>query len=91
VVSLPGPLTARNGDSFRQARTPSPLSEPAVSSHLSRMVPHGFRGGERDEGRIDWILFRAPWKVTEAETITMKDGNRYPSDHYPVMAIFELP
>ncbi|MCW5962587.1 MAG: endonuclease/exonuclease/phosphatase family protein [Bryobacterales bacterium] len=52
---------------------------------------HGFRGGEREEGRIDWILFRAPWKVTEAETITMKQGELYPSDHYPVMAVFELP
>jgi endonuclease/exonuclease/phosphatase family metal-dependent hydrolase len=52
---------------------------------------HGFRGGDGGERRIDWVLYRGPWKVTEAETITMKDGNLYPSDHYPVMAVFELP
>lgn len=52
---------------------------------------HGFKGGERDEGRIDWLLYRAPWTVREAETITMKAGEQYPSDHYPVMAIFDLP
>lgn len=49
---------------------------------------HGFRGGERDQGRIDWILFRAPWKVTSAETVTMHAGEKYPSDHYPVVADF---
>lgn len=49
---------------------------------------HGFRGGEKGENRIDWILFRAPWKVALAETITMHDGEKYPSDHYPVLAEF---
>lgn len=52
---------------------------------------HGFKGGETNEGRIDWVLFRAPWKVTLAETITVHSGELYPSDHYPVMASFELP
>ncbi len=52
---------------------------------------HGFRGGETEERRIDWVLFRAPWTVVEAETITMRRGELYPSDHYPVMATFELP
>jgi endonuclease/exonuclease/phosphatase family metal-dependent hydrolase len=52
---------------------------------------HAFRGEEPDKQRIDWILFRAPWKVTSAETITDHQGDLYPSDHYPVMATFELP
>ncbi len=54
---------------------------------------HGFRGGDGGGGgrRIDWVLFRAPWSVTEAETITMHQGNQYPSDHYPVMATFDIP
>lgn len=51
---------------------------------------HGFQGATRAARRIDWILFRAPWKVTRAETITMHDGDRYPSDHYPVIADFQL-
>ncbi|MDZ7639424.1 MAG: endonuclease/exonuclease/phosphatase family protein [Bryobacterales bacterium] len=49
---------------------------------------HGFRGGEKPEGRIDWILYRAPWKVAHAETIVMHEGAKYPSDHYPVIADF---
>lgn len=51
---------------------------------------HGFQGAARAARRIDWILYRAPWKVTRAETITMHDGDRYPSDHYPVIADFQL-
>jgi endonuclease/exonuclease/phosphatase family metal-dependent hydrolase len=51
---------------------------------------HGFTGRPRP-GRIDWILFRAPWKVRVAETITDRRGNVFPSDHFPVMAVFEIP
>ncbi|MCX7603269.1 MAG: endonuclease/exonuclease/phosphatase family protein [Bryobacteraceae bacterium] len=51
---------------------------------------HGFTGKPRP-GRIDWILFRAPWKVRLAETVTDRKGNVFPSDHFPVLAVFELP
>lgn len=51
---------------------------------------HGFTGKPRP-GRIDWILFRAPWKVLSAETITDRKGNVFPSDHFPVLAVFEIP
>ncbi|MGC8759508.1 MAG: endonuclease/exonuclease/phosphatase family protein [Bryobacteraceae bacterium] len=51
---------------------------------------HGFTGRPRP-GRIDWILFRAPWRVRLAETITDRKGNVFPSDHFPVLAVFELP
>lgn len=50
---------------------------------------HGFRG-KPGEARIDWIMYRAPWKVTEALTITDNRDGRYPSDHFPVLAIFEV-
>lgn len=49
---------------------------------------HGFRGGSGGKDRIDWILFRGPWKVLEAETVTFQRGGRYPSDHYPVFSEF---
>lgn len=49
---------------------------------------HGFRGGEKPQPRIDWILYRAPWKVQRIETVTMHKGEKYPSDHYPVVADF---
>ncbi len=50
---------------------------------------HGFTGKPR-EARIDWILFRAPWKVIRAETVTFHSGELYPSDHFPVLAVFRL-
>jgi len=50
---------------------------------------NGFEG--RTSGpRIDWILFRGPWKALEAETVTFNDKGRYPSDHFPVFALLEL-
>jgi len=51
---------------------------------------HGFHGTPGKE-RIDWILYRAPWKVSTVETITDHAGAVYPSDHFPVLAVFELP
>ena len=50
---------------------------------------HGFGGAPRPD-RIDWILFRAPWKVLRAETVSFHEGERYPSDHFPVWAVFSL-
>lgn len=51
---------------------------------------HGFRGTVRKD-RIDWIMYRAPWKVEKVEAITFQREGRYPSDHLPVMAVFQLP
>lgn len=51
---------------------------------------HGFTGRPRP-GRIDWILYRAPWKVLRAETITDRKGDVFPSDHFPVVAVFDIP
>jgi endonuclease/exonuclease/phosphatase family metal-dependent hydrolase len=50
---------------------------------------HGFRGGT-EGNRIDWILYRTRWKVLEAATLTYNEDGRYPSDHYPVLAVFDL-
>ncbi len=40
--------------------------------------------------RIDWVLFRGPLEVTFAETVTYNEEGRYPSDHYPVYAEFQI-
>ncbi len=48
---------------------------------------HAFTG--RPERRIDWILFRGP-KILRAKTVTTHRDGRYPSDHFPVVAEFEL-
>lgn len=46
--------------------------------------------GQREGRRIDWILFKADWTVTSAETIDFNRDGSYPSDHYPVVATFQL-
>jgi len=51
---------------------------------------HGFTGKPRSANRIDWILFRGPWKSLEAETVTYNENMRYPSDHFPVFTILKL-
>ncbi len=38
--------------------------------------------------RIDWILYRANWRVIETTTIVTTRDGIYPSDHYPVLARF---
>lgn len=49
----------------------------------------GFKGAV-EGARIDWILYRGPFRVTEAETVTRNWDGRYPSDHYPVFAVLEF-
>ena len=44
-------------------------------------APHAAR-------RIDWILYRATWKVLEAATIPAVRDGLYASDHFPVVARF---
>ncbi|MFB3827706.1 MAG: endonuclease/exonuclease/phosphatase family protein [Bryobacteraceae bacterium] len=49
----------------------------------------GFSGNTKGR-RIDWIMYRGPFTALEAETITYNEEGRYPSDHFPVLAVFEL-
>jgi endonuclease/exonuclease/phosphatase family metal-dependent hydrolase len=39
--------------------------------------------------RIDWILYRGSLRLASVETITDNQDGRYPSDHFPVLAVFE--
>lgn len=41
--------------------------------------------------RLDWILYRAPWRVRRIETVTRQIDGRFPSDHFPVVATFDIP
>lgn len=49
---------------------------------------NAFRG-ETGGPRIDWILYRGALRAAEAETVTRNDNGRYPSDHFPVLAVLE--
>lgn len=50
---------------------------------------HGFKGTP-GPSRIDWILFRGFSKSLEVETVTRNADGRYPSDHFPVLAVLEF-
>ena len=44
--------------------------------------------GEETLDHIDWILYRGKIKIIRKKIITDSFSGRYPSDHYPVMAVF---
>lgn len=48
---------------------------------------HNFTG--KPDRRIDWILSRG-FKAIAVHTVTSHEGERYPSDHFPVVAEFAL-
>ena len=50
---------------------------------------HGF-SGTPGKARIDWILYRGSLQPISVEAITMNREGRYPSDHFPVIAVFKL-
>ena len=59
----------------------------------SKSGPNGTFNGFKGTGtgpRIDWILFRGFRRATEAETVTKNEEGRYPSDHFPVVAVLEF-
>ena len=60
----------------------------APRSHGPSATFHNFTG--KADRRIDWILFRG-LRAKSAWTVTSHRGGRYPSDHFPVVADFELP
>ncbi|MDA1230979.1 MAG: endonuclease/exonuclease/phosphatase family protein [Planctomycetota bacterium] len=49
---------------------------------------HGF-GGKPGTARIDWILATETFKATTAEIDKTNADDRYPSDHFPVSAVFQ--
>jgi endonuclease/exonuclease/phosphatase family metal-dependent hydrolase len=50
---------------------------------------HGFKGTPR-AGRIDWILFRGGFIPRSVQTLDDHVDGRYPSDHFPVLAVFGI-
>ncbi len=89
---LTGDFNAAAGDSPAYAALVPALTD-AWTAAKKKEGPegtfHGFKGTP-GKTRIDWILFRAPWKVKRAVTLTDSRNGRYPSDHFPVLAVFGL-
>ena len=67
-------------DAYRQAH-PEPDPNEATSNG-------GFRG-RREGRRIDWILHTPHFQTTFAKIDQEKIDDRYPSDHYPVIATLQ--
>jgi endonuclease/exonuclease/phosphatase family metal-dependent hydrolase len=67
-------------DSFRQA---NPKRNPNESTS-SRWV------GRREGTRIDWILHSQAFTTLQSVINYTHEGERYPSDHYPVQAIVRM-
>ena len=51
---------------------------------------NGF-GKQTQSPKIDAVLVSDHWEVKDAAIVRTRDGERFPSDHYPVTATVELP
>lgn len=51
---------------------------------------HGFEG-DRSGERIDAVLSSEGWRIRAAWIVTLNESGRYPSDHFPVMAVASYP
>lgn len=47
-------------------------------------------GGSTTGRRIDWILYRGTLEPLESETIVNPREGKFPSDHFPVLVVFEF-
>lgn len=74
------------------SQSPNPPLADAWLSAEERIGPEGtFHGGTgrvRWTGRLDRILFRPHIPVERVTTITHRNGEHFPSDHFPVLAEF---
>lgn len=95
-VIVTGDFNAGDGSPPYQAllENNASLVDTYRSQHASRDKPAGtFNGfeGKSNGARIDWILADARLKCLSADIERRNFDGRYPSDHYPVTAVLELP
>jgi endonuclease/exonuclease/phosphatase family metal-dependent hydrolase len=90
-VLITADFNSRAGGEIHQMLTAD--FEDAWIAADSRSGPEGTLNGFgklTGSRRIDWILYRAPWRVSCAETLSAAPKGIYPSDHFPVVAAFEI-
>lgn len=63
-----------------------PLGHPEPETNVGTF--HGFRGTP-GKARIDWVLISPDWNIKSATIDRHHQGDRYPSDHFPVTAAIE--
>ncbi len=59
-------------------------------SETDAATSHSFKGGT-SQHRIDWILVTPEFKPEKIDIIYYQENDRYPSDHYPVLADIQCP
>ncbi len=64
--------------------------DPGYTAHAFQGVKRA-TSGKKPGGKIDWIFTPSNVKTLEAEIIRDERDGRYPSDHYFVTAVIELP
>jgi len=52
---------------------------------------HKFSGVSKSGHRVDWVLYTAPADPTAGWVNHYQEDGRYPTDHFPVQAIFRVP
>jgi len=86
-VIITGDFNAAPGSAAYQRFQTAGFSE--VFENRYGTTFHGFKG--HNTGRhIDWILYRGPLTISDKKIIMDLFDNRFPSDHYPVIARFQL-
>lgn len=65
--------------------------DPWIALHKSELNAGTFNDfkGDKNGDRIDWILVTSPFKIKDIQIIHDSFDNRYPSDHFPVLAILK--
>jgi endonuclease/exonuclease/phosphatase family metal-dependent hydrolase len=72
-------LLAGDGKLFDAYRQVHPISD-------NETTFHGF-GKPEEMTPIDWILVSNHFRVADAKVDRLREGNRFPSDHYPVTVV----
>ncbi len=72
---------------------PVPMVDTFRALHPDAARVGTFNGfdGKRDGGKIDFVLAQASTEVREAAILYDNADGRYPSDHFPILAVLEFP
>lgn len=82
------PLDAPPYATLRAAGLSDAWEVAAEHSELSGTF-HGFSGPSAGQSRIDWVLFRGPFRSARAAVVADGQDGEYPSDHFPVVVDLE--
>jgi endonuclease/exonuclease/phosphatase family metal-dependent hydrolase len=79
---------------FENAQTPFKVEDAWLKLHAAdtnSTTYHAWNGGMTGGTHIDYVMFGPGITAKSAEIIFDHEGDIYPSDHYPVSAVFTLP